>query len=140
MGSGCLMILPTVPNVVQGWELTLPPPIGRKRKWLSLNDRNHWSRSSPLTKYWRTLAYDTAKKLDIPELSQAYAVACFSFGDRRRRDVHNYMPTAKAVVDGCTDAGTWRDDRDGILTGPDMRRLEIPGHICLSLYIYEVVS
>jgi len=133
------MFLQWVPNVVQGWELILPPPTGRKKRWLSLNDRNHWSRSSPLTRYWRQLGYAKAKELDIPELPQAYAVACFSFGDRRRRDVHNYMPTAKAVVDGCTDAGVWRDDRDGILTGPDMRRVEDPGFIRLSLYIYEVL-
>lgn len=134
------MILPKIPNVIQGWELLLPPPTGRKKKWLSLNDRNHWSRSSPLTRYWRDNGCVGAQALKIPELSEAYAVACFSFGDKRRRDVHNYMPTAKAVVDGCTDAGVWRDDRDGILTGPDMRRVEVPGFIGLSLHIYEVGS
>jgi len=125
--------------VVQGWELILPPPTARRKRWLSLNDRNHWGYSSSLVRYWRDNACVQAKALKIPELSEAYVVACFSFGDRRRRDVHNYMPTAKAVVDGCTDAGVWRDDRDGILTGPDMRRVEIPKYIGLSLYIYEVL-
>ena len=53
-----------------------------------------------------------------------HVVAYLAFGDNRRRDVHNYMPTVKAIIDGCTDAGLWADDRDGILTGPDMRRDE----------------
>lgn len=128
-----------VPEIVKGWEIFLPPPSNKKRKWLSLNDRNHWSRSSPLTRYWRTAAYDSACSLGVESLAQAWVVASISFGDKRRRDVHNYMPTVKAAIDGCTDAGIWVDDRDGILTGPDMRRSEIPGEVGLRLHIFEVI-
>lgn len=127
------------PKVVQGWEIFLPPPSNKKRKWLNLNDRNHWSRSSPLTRYWRELGKVKASELGIPTLQEAWVVAAFSFGDRRRRDVHNYMPTVKAAIDGCTDARLWLDDRDGILTGPDMRRVEIPKVIGMSLHIFEVI-
>lgn len=130
-----------IPNVIGGWELWLPPPWLRKRKWMSLNDRSHWGYSSSLTKYWRDLACLKAKELHFPTpLPQAYVVATFTFGDGRRRDVHNYMPTVKAAIDGCTDAGLWADDRDGILVGPDVRRKEW-GDRSLSgllLQIYEV--
>jgi len=128
------------PKVVQGWEIFLPPPLNKKRKWLSLNDRNHWSKSSPLTRYWRQSAHDKVKELGMATLEQAWVVGCFSFGDNRRRDVHNYMPTVKAAIDGCTDAGLWVDDRDGILTGPDLRRFEVPKMVGLSLHVFEVIA
>lgn len=138
------MLAPTIPELmVGGWELVLPPPALRVRKWLSLNDRNHWSRSSPLTKYWRTIAKREAQELNLDHvLSQAYVQALMTFGDNRRRDVHNYMPTVKAAIDGCTDAGLWLDDRDGTLTGPDMRRFEPGGkhNIGLRLLIWEVAA
>jgi Holliday junction resolvase RusA-like endonuclease len=129
-----------VPKVVAGWELWLPPPMGRKKKWLSLNDRSHWGFSSARVRYWRGLAREAAETLGIdPPLGMAHVVAVFTFGDNRRRDVHNYMPTVKAAVDGCTDAGLWVDDRDGILTGPDLRRDELSGYeVGLLLRIYEV--
>lgn len=128
------------PEIVQGWEIFLPPPSNRKRKWLSLNDRNHWSRSSPLTRFWRESAYQAGSALRIQTLEQAWVVAYLSFGDKRRRDVHNYMPTVKAAIDGLTDAGLWIDDRDGILIGPDLRRREGQHDTGLSLSIYEVKS
>ena len=133
-----MMTLPKFPEVVKGWEVFLPPPSNRKKKWLSLNDRSHWSRSSPLTKYWRTIGYEICGAAGIPTLEQAWVIANISFGDNRRRDVHNYMPTVKAVIDGCTDAGLWTDDRDGILIGPDMRRVEIRRTIGIFLNVLEV--
>ena len=38
-----------------------------------------------------------------------------------RRDLHNYMPTLKALVDGLVDAGLLPDDDARHLQGPDMR-------------------
>lgn len=116
------------PNPVEGWELWLPPP-ERKKPWINLNDRNHWGKKSPLTKYWRDIAHVRAQESGIGEADEypwvfPWVTAYLSFGDNRRRDVHNYTPTVKAIIDGCTDAGLWADDRDGILTGPDMRRDE----------------
>lgn len=123
------------PNPVEGWELWLPPP-DRKRPWINLNDRNHWGKKSPLTKYWREAAYRVAFDSDLAKYDREHNPGCefvwtyphvtayLAFGDNRRRDVHNYMPTVKAIIDGCTDARLWVDDRDGVLTGPDMRRDE----------------
>lgn len=128
-----------LPKVIKGWELWLPPPPRRKKKWLSLNDRNHWGYSSSLVRYWRDSACVRAQTLGIAEpIPHAYVMAEFTFGDRRRRDVHNYMPTVKACIDGCTDAGLWVDDRDGILVGPDIRRVEVEQGPGLWLRIYEV--
>lgn len=112
------------PNTVVGWELWLPPP-DRKKPWINLNDRNHWGKKSPLTRWWRSEAYARCGLLCLKEPWQRpHVTAYMAFGDNRRRDVHNYMPTVKAIIDGCTDAGLWPDDCDGILTGPDMRRDE----------------
>lgn len=130
-----------VPNIVAGWRLWLPPPQGRKHLWLNLNDRRHWGYSSSLTSYWRATAYKHALGLGVSApLGSAYVVASFTFGDNRRRDVHNFMPTVKACIDGCTDAGLWVDDRDGILLGPDVRRREVPGSelVGLGLEVCEV--
>jgi len=117
------------PDVVAGWHLWVPPPEDRKKRWINLNDRNHWGKKSPLTKYWREETRDRVLELVCEEWTDLtwtapHVTAFLAFGDNRRRDVHNYMPTIKAVIDGCTDAGLWEDDRDGILTGPDLRRDE----------------
>jgi hypothetical protein len=45
--------------------------------------------------------------------------------NRRRSDVGNLYPTAKAVVDGLVDYGLIEDDDDTRLIGPDMRRGQV---------------
>lgn len=120
------------PVVVREWCLWVPLPpskLGAKPKWMNLNERAHWGSRSGKTSVWRTSAAETALKAasthGIPRLEEAWVVAHFSFGDGRRRDVHNYLPTVKACIDGFTDAGLWEDDCDGVLTGPDLRRMEL---------------
>ena len=44
------------------------------------------------------------------------------WADNRKRDVNNWQPTAKALVDGLVDAGVLEDDNDAHLVGPDLRR------------------
>ena len=56
-----------------------------------------------------------------PSLERARLVAWVRFPDGRRRDLHNYMPTLKALVDGLVDAGLLPDDDVRHLQGPDMR-------------------
>lgn len=129
------------PDCVEGWRLWLPPPDTTK-KWINLNDRNHWGKKSPLTRYWRGVAREKAAAVGFcGEFAFAFphVTAFMCFGDNRRRDVHNYMPTVKACVDGCTDAGWWLDDRDGILTGPDMRRAE-DQPVGVTLWVREFVG
>lgn len=128
-----------MPSTVEGWQLWLPPPENRTRKWLNLNDRNHWSKGSPLTRYWREVACDRALEEGAPTWVYPHVTAYLAFGDNRRRDVHNYTPTVKASIDGLTDAGLWRDDCDGILTGPDMRRDETRA-VGVTLWIREYLG
>lgn len=120
-----LPIRPQVPDVVRGWSLWVPlPPSSGKPKWINLNERAHWGSRSGKTAVWRSAARLAAEEAQIPVLVLAWVQAYFTFGDTRRRDVHNYLPTVKACVDGFTDAGIWADDSDGILIGPDLRRSE----------------
>lgn len=59
--------------------------------------------------------------------------------DNRRRDTPNLMPTAKAIVDGIADAGVIRDDMDGILEGPLIRRVYPNGPARIRLR-FEVIG
>lgn len=62
-----------------------------------------------------------ARAACCPSLERARLVAWVRFPDGRRRDLHNYMPTLKALVDGLVDAGLLPDDDARRLQGPDMR-------------------
>lgn len=57
--------------------------------------------------------------------------------NRKRRDVHNIMPTVKPIIDGLVDAGVLPDDHDGVLRGPFLmptrRTSRIPAHATLEV-------
>lgn len=89
---------------------------------LNANERLHWAAKSGRTRDWRQLACVTARQARVPSMARARIVVTVSFPDKRRRDVHNLYPTAKALVDGLIDAGVLPDDDDAHLIGPDMRR------------------
>lgn len=137
---------PNNPPVARGWGLWVPlPPSKGKPKWINLNERAHWGSRSGKTAIWREAARMVAEEAQIPTLGMAWVQAVFHFGDARRRDVHNYLPTVKACVDGFTDAEIWEDDRDGILIGPDLRRSPLDGvgnelGKGIAFYIWEVAD
>lgn len=89
--------------------------------WLTENQRLFWRRRAELTRFWRNLASARAKEAGIPHLDNAHIVAELRFADSRRRDPANWMPTAKAAVDGLVDAGVFTDDNAKFVTGPDLR-------------------
>ena len=125
---------PYVPELVpEGWQVYCPPPVGYFKEWLSSNDRDHWRKAGPLKKAWRQIGHEAG--LLLPHHEKPYVVATLSFGDNRKRDDHNYMPTVKCIVDGLTDAGVWDDDHHGILLGPDLRWDEkLPKGVTLSIF------
>lgn len=88
---------------------------------LSLNQRKHWAQASGKRRAIRQLAEQTARFSRAPHLQRARLVIHVAFPDRRRRDPHNYMATAKPIVDGLVDAGVLPDDDHTHLAGPDMR-------------------
>ena len=99
-------------------NLTIGAPAG----FMNANHRHHWARKGRDTKAWRTAAWAHARNENLaPRDRRARVTVVFHHADRRRRDVGNLAPTAKAIVDGLTDAGLWPDDSDAHLVGPDLR-------------------
>lgn len=76
-----------------------------------------------LSKPWREIgrlsAQGVTTRLDQP--TRVWAE--FTMKDNRRRDVGNFAPTVKALVDGFVDAGLLQDDCDGIIEGPFIKRV-----------------
>jgi hypothetical protein len=116
------------------WTVELPPGL----ELLNANQRKHWSAKGRTTKAIRDAAHMFALADRIPAVSRAYIVAEYRPPNRRRRDVHNLFPSAKAAVDGLVDAGVLPDDSDEYLTGPDMRLGEVVAGGQLVLHITEV--
>lgn len=109
-------------------QIFIPTPRDRKGRlaWLSMNERTHWAPRAEKTRQWRTLARFTAAQQKLPmSLPGVHIIAHVHKTNNRSYDVHNLLPTMKAVVDGLvTDYGLLPDDSNQYLTGPDMRHGE----------------
>ena len=105
---------------------------------VNANKRMHRMRQADLTKAIRAAACVLARKADVPAMKRARIVCQYRPPDRRRRDVHNLYPSAKAAVDGLVDAGVLPDDSDRYLIGPDMRVGEVVPMGQLILHITEL--
>lgn len=104
--------------------LTIPAPCGTDGKplWLSANQRLHWAPKANITKQWRQLARLLAGMHGLPTgLDRVHITATIHKTNGRAYDVHNLVPTCKAIVDGLVDYGLIQDDDNSRLTGPDMR-------------------
>jgi len=97
--------------------LTVVAPCG----WLNANDRGAWRQHNAKIRSWRESAKQCAQAAKLPKLQRAHVVATFSFQTAQRRDIHNWGPTAKAIMDGLIDYGLLPDDSTAYLTGPDLR-------------------
>ena len=121
--------------------ITTPPihrivlPYTRANELLNANQRQHWAQRNKVTQHWRERAAWAAKEAKIPHLERAHILMHIGFADKRRRDVHNFYLTGKAIVDGLVDAGVLPDDNDAHLVGPDMRpHLERVRAIVVEIY------
>lgn len=110
---------------------------------LSINEERglHWTRRRARLTPWRDTTYWVAKQgrlADLIENRRCHVTVVVPVTDRRRRDPHNYLPVAKAVVDGLVLAGVWPDDTPDYVTvtepvlrhhtlGPAEIRLELTG-------------
>jgi len=91
--------------------------------WLNANQRVDLRRQTSDRVAWRHAAATYARQARIPlAIPAVHIVARYHFTDRRRRDVGNYYPTVKAVIDGLVDYGLVVDDDDTHVLGPDPRR------------------
>lgn len=98
---------------------TLTPPCDL----ISANGRLHHHVKAPLTRAWRQLAAATINAGFYPDrYERAHITVAIRFPTNHRRDVGNYYPTAKAIVDGLVDAQLLADDDDTRVIGPDLRR------------------
>lgn len=100
-------------------QLTIDVP---GKLWQSSNQRLHRMEESRRTKQVRTLAGWQARTNLTPVVGKVHVLAYISSPRRSRADVGNAYPTVKAILDGVTDSGTWVDDDDDHVIGPDLRR------------------
>lgn len=95
---------------------------------ININDtkKAHFRVTGPKKVALRAAAKEAAS--GIPHMTRA-RVICFVTrevnGPKERWDPANWYPSAKACVDGFTDAGLWPDDSILHVIGPDMRG--VPG-------------
>jgi len=101
----------------RSWTMVIPAPAA----FLNANHRSDRRAVTPVRRAWRDAGAVHARNARLPQLGRAHVTITFRFTDRRRRDVHNLYPTAKALIDGLVDAGVLIDDSDRYLTGPDLR-------------------
>lgn len=92
--------------------ITFPQPA----PLLNLNDRDHWRARARQVAVWRRAAWvagythrQQVGPQHFPLINQVVTVE-LPVKDRRRRDPHNFTPSAKALVDGLVDAGIFADD------------------------------
>ena len=88
---------------------------------LTANQRLHWRTISARTVILRNLGAILTRQAKAAPMTRAHCTVTVTFPDRRRRDVANWAPTVKALVDGCVQAGLLPDDDTAHLLGPDLR-------------------
>ena len=117
---------------------TIHVPVVVPKQLLTSNQRLHWALKATRTRYWRDLAFIHSKASRPVLLAKARVTVTFTWPDKRDRDPGNWAPTAKALVDGLTDAGWWPDDNSRHLIGPDLRRDPVPGPHAIRIDIEEL--
>lgn len=93
---------------------------------LSANQRLHWVERSRRTATLRDTAAAAWIAAGRPTYDRVHLVVRICYPNALRRDVHNLMPTVKALVDGLVHPhprlrGLLPDDSDDYLIGPDLR-------------------
>ncbi|WP_104087064.1 hypothetical protein [Arthrobacter sp. GMC3] len=107
--------------------------------WINLNQRLHWAKKAELTRQWRLAAHVAANRAGVHQgFTKVHVTAYITKPTRRAFDVHNLVPTLKAVIDGLVDYGLVEDDSTKYLTGPDMRVSEETGPASITLTIKEI--
>ena len=90
------------------WELKLTVENGRK--WLSLNDRDHYRVRATKIKAWRTHTEHAVRAAGVPTLARATITGHIYKNRAGRYDPHNLFATLKPIIDGIVDAGVLADD------------------------------
>ena len=96
--------------------LTIP-----RQSALTSNQRGHWRKRAELARVLRIKGRNAWLDTHQPPMDRAHLTVTIAWRDGRRRDVSNWAPTVKALVDGAVDAGALVDDDNAHLIGPDLR-------------------
>ena len=97
--------------------LTLP-----RAAALTANQRLHWRAKAERNRALRTRGRIAWLNAGLASMDRAHLTVTLAWHDARRRDVSNWAPTIKGLVDGMvTDAGALPDDDNAHLIGPDLR-------------------
>lgn len=106
---------------------------------LTSNDlkTSRWSTKDKI-KTWRQVGFKTFRTAPpIPEGHIARVVLwCRNPKSHQLKDPSNLQPTAKALVDGITDAGVWPDDNAKYVIGQDCRAIQPAGALELVIQIW----
>lgn len=92
----------------------------------------HWAVAAKAVKQLRAMAASAWLMQRLPPMRRAHCVAEYTFRDNTVRDVANWYPTTKALIDGAVGGpfkgmrfvGILPDDSNKYLTGPDPRVTE----------------
>ena len=96
-----------MPPEPRTWTLELPPGTAL----LNANQRLHWAERGKRVRVIRNAAWVLARQQKIPQIDKATVLVTYRpQPSTRRRDAGNLAPSAKAAIDGLTDAGVWPDD------------------------------
>lgn len=91
---------PQVPASGDGWTVVIDMPLFGE--WLNLNTihQMHWGRRWSGQRAWRKAAYDALSRKRLPKgLGRVRVQVELRFTDRRVRDVSNFEPTLKPIID-----------------------------------------
>ena len=114
------------------------------RETLNANQHMHWAAKARLTASIRARATVASRQAGSPQMCRAHCTVHVSYPDRRTRDIHNWMPTVKASLDGFIHPargvrGLLPDDSDDYLAGPDLRPAPItPGRFTFRFEFEEL--
>ena len=86
----------------------------------TLNARGHWTKHRAKIKALRELGGIKWREQQHPMMDRASVSIWIQYPDKRRRDVHNDMATAKPLIDGMVSAGMLPDDDHRHLDGPHL--------------------
>jgi len=93
--------------------------------WLSSNMRfRHWTQEHKRKKALRTMGTTEGRKSGLRFERPVRVIAHIGYATNAVADAGNAAPALKALIDGMTIAGVWRDDDSKHLIGPDYRRDE----------------
>lgn len=96
------------------YVLVVPAPA----PWIRSNDHTHWRKRHTLTAAWRTRAAWAAKVARLPAIpGPVHVTGTIHRENARVYDLDGVVPTLKACVDGCRDAG--------VLAGDDFRAIPV---------------